>query len=209
MSFPNPPNFIMTQGHSPTVVRGTWEVVQNVLVLGEIPRWAKELIFVAISNDRQCLYCTAAHIACCRMLGVKPEIIQQAIKDVNTIADPKARAMVLFALKCSRNPQSLTEKDYTDLYAWDITRSEAVELIAMAAFAVYANILADATAMDPDEMFQTIESRLEKKRAEMPTQASQSAIVKDCFEPKAKRRPNLCKKFSRRQASVRNPDFAG
>jgi hypothetical protein len=28
-----------------------------------------------------------------------------------------------------------------------------VELIAMSAFAVYANIIADATAMDPDEKF--------------------------------------------------------
>jgi uncharacterized peroxidase-related enzyme len=153
MAFPAPPNFIMTQGHSPTVVRGTWEVVQNVLVLGEIPRWVKELVFVAISNDRQCRYCTAAHAACCRMLGVEPKIIEQAIADVNTIADPRARAMILFALKCSRNPQSLTEKDYSDLYAWGLTESEAVELIAMAGFAVYANIIADATAMDPDEMF--------------------------------------------------------
>ena len=28
-----------------------------------------------------------------------------------------------------------------------------MELIAMSAFAVYANIIADATAMEPDEMF--------------------------------------------------------
>ena len=38
MTFPSPPNFIMTQGHSPTGARGTWEVVRNVLVAGEIPR---------------------------------------------------------------------------------------------------------------------------------------------------------------------------
>jgi hypothetical protein len=31
-----------------------------------------------------------------------------------------------------------------------------MELIAMSAFAVYANIIADATAMEPDEMFETI-----------------------------------------------------
>src|SRR5690349_19458861 len=70
MSFPSAPNFIMTQGHSPTVARGTWELVRNVLVTGEFPRWTKELMFVAISKDRECRYCQAAHIACCRMLGV-------------------------------------------------------------------------------------------------------------------------------------------
>src|SRR5688572_30184844 len=79
MSFPRPPNFIMTQGHSPTVARGTWEVVQNVLVIGEIPRWMKEMVFVAISKDRQCRYCTAAHLACCRMLGVNQTLIDELV----------------------------------------------------------------------------------------------------------------------------------
>lgn len=39
MAFPSAPNFILTQGHSSTVARGTWDVVRNVLVLGSIPRW--------------------------------------------------------------------------------------------------------------------------------------------------------------------------
>ena len=37
-----------------------------------------------------------------------------------------------------------------------LKQSEIVELIAMSAFADYANIIADATAMDPDEMFSTL-----------------------------------------------------
>src|SRR5579859_533370 len=91
MDFPSPPNFIMTQGHSPTVARGTWEVVRNVLVTGEIPRWTKEIIFVAISKDRQCRYCTAAHIACCRMLGVEQSTLEELVNDVNTMTDGKLR----------------------------------------------------------------------------------------------------------------------
>ena len=102
MSFPSPPNFIMTQGHSPTVARGTWELVRNVLVTGELPRWTKEMMFVAISNDRQCRYCTAAHVACCRMLGVNPETLHHLVRDVHSITDPKLRDMILFAIKCSR-----------------------------------------------------------------------------------------------------------
>src|ERR1700733_8009798 len=85
MSFPSAPNFIMTQGHSPSVARGTWEAVQNVLVVGEIPRWTKEMIFVAISKQRGCRYCTAAHIACCRMLGVEPEMLEALVRDVNSM----------------------------------------------------------------------------------------------------------------------------
>ena len=106
MSFPAPPNFIMTQGHSATVVRGTWDVVRNVLVLGLIPRWTKEMIFVAISIDRQCRYCEAAHIACCRMFGVDPKTLQTLVQNLDALTDPKLHAMIRFALKCSRNPQA-------------------------------------------------------------------------------------------------------
>lgn len=153
MSFPAPPNFIMTQGHSATVARGTWEVVRNVLVVGEIPRWTKEMMFVAISNDRGCRYCSAAHIACCRMLGVTPDMLEGLVRDVNTLPDRKLRAMMLFALKCSRDPQSLTEEDFDEMRRHGLKQSEIMETIAMSAFAVYANIIADATAMEPDEMF--------------------------------------------------------
>jgi uncharacterized peroxidase-related enzyme len=156
MSFPSPPNFIMTQGHSPTVARGTWEAVQNILVVGEIPRWIKEMMFVAISKDRNCRYCTAAHIACCRMLGADPKLLEELVLDVASISDAKVRSLILFALKCSRNPQALAEKDFELLRHHGLKQSEIVEVIAMSAFAVYANIIADATALSPDEMFDTV-----------------------------------------------------
>ena len=155
MSFPAPPNFIKTQGHSPTVARGTWEAVCNILVLSKIPRWTKEMVFVAISKDRGCRYCTAAHIACCRMLGVSPQLLEELVRDVNGLPEEKLRATVIFALKCSRDPQSLTEKDYEQLRKHGLGHSEIIEIIAMSAFAVYANIIADATAMNADEMFKS------------------------------------------------------
>jgi len=156
MSFPAPPNFIKTQGHSPTVARGTWEAVLNVLVLGKIPRWTKEIIFVAISKDRGCRYCTAAHIACCRMLGVNPAIIEQMVRDIAAIPDSVLRDMVSFGVKCARDPQSLDKNDYDMLRQHGLGQSELVELVAMSALAVYANIIADATAMEPDKMFNAI-----------------------------------------------------
>jgi uncharacterized peroxidase-related enzyme len=153
MSFPAAPNFITTQGHSPTAARGSWELVRNVLVSGEISRWKKELIFVAISKDRKCRYCLAAHIACCRMLGVELGSIDAMVRDVSNLPDPALREMILFCLKCAREPRSLDESDYKRLRDRGLTQSEIVELVAMSALAVYATIIADATAMEPDEMF--------------------------------------------------------
>ena len=152
MQFPAPPNFIMTQGHSPYVARGTWELVKNVLVGGEIERWKKELIFVAISKERNCRYCLAAHIACCRMLGVD---VEQSLR-MQTVADPTLRDMVLFAMKCARDPQALTSDDYEGLRKNGLSQTQIMELIGMAALAVYANIIADATAMEADTMFDSL-----------------------------------------------------
>jgi len=154
MQFPSAPNFIMTQGHSPVAAQGTWDLVRSVLVSGALPRWIKEIMFVAISHDRNCLYCKAAHMACCRMLKVDPAWIEYAAGDVDLIPDPKLRDMVQFARKCARVPQSLTASDYALLRTYGLADTEIVEIVSMAALAVYANILADATRMEEDPMFE-------------------------------------------------------
>jgi len=154
MGFPAPPNFILTQGHAANVARASWEAVRNILVDGEIPRWTKELIFVAVSVDRNCAYCAAAHIACCRMLHVNPDWLLAVARDrVREIPDAKMRDTLDFAVKAAREPQKLTPRDYAGLRAHGLSTQEIVEVIGMAAFAVYANIIADATAMRADTMF--------------------------------------------------------
>lgn len=154
MGFSEAPNFILTQGHAPNIARGTLEAVRNVLVEGCIARWIKELMFVAISVDRNCMYCSAAHLACCRMLRVNPEWTDAVRRnDTTLISDPKLRTMIEFAVKCARNPQGLSAMDFSRLRSFGLQEPEILEIIGMAAFAVYANIMADATAMPADKMF--------------------------------------------------------
>jgi uncharacterized peroxidase-related enzyme len=153
MGFPAAPNFIKTQGHSLASARGTWGLVQNVLVGGVLPRSLKEMMFVAISTARGCRYCEAAHLACCRMLGVEPAALEHLVSKVSELSPPKARDIIVFGLKCARDPQSLTGEDFDVLRRHGLAQSEIMEVIAMAALAVYANTIADATNMDSDEMF--------------------------------------------------------
>jgi uncharacterized peroxidase-related enzyme len=153
MGFPAPPNFIKTQGHSLAAARGTWGLVQNVLVGGFLPRTLKEMMFVAISQSRACRYCEAAHLACCRMLGIEAAALERLVSNVTDISPPKVRDIILFGLKCARDPQSLTEQDFEGLRRHGLGQSEIMEIISMAALAVYANTIADATGMPADEMF--------------------------------------------------------
>lgn len=153
MGFPEAPNFIKTQGHSSAATRGTWGLVKNVLVEGLLPRTLKEMMFVAISQARKWRYCEAAHLACCRMLGIEPAVLERLVANVSQISPPKVRDIILFGLKCAQDPQSLTEEDYDGLRRHGLAQSEIMEVISMAALAVYANTIADATGMSSDAMF--------------------------------------------------------
>jgi uncharacterized peroxidase-related enzyme len=156
MGFPEAPNFITAQGHSPSVARGTWGLVQNVLIGGALPRTVKEMMFVAVSRDRSCRYCEAAHLACCRMLGVDPETMNELVNNVAILSPAKTRDLLAFAVKCARDPQSIGEEDFATLRGHGLSQEEIVEAIAMSALAVYANIMADATGVEDDVMFSTL-----------------------------------------------------
>jgi uncharacterized peroxidase-related enzyme len=153
MGFPAAPNFIKVQGHSLAAASGTWGLVQHTLVGGALPRTLKEMMFAAISADRKCLYCEAAHLACCRMLGVDDETLGKLSANIEGIDPAKARDILRFGIQCARDPQSLSKADFDALRAHGLRESELVEIVSMSALAVYANIVADATAVPPDEMF--------------------------------------------------------
>jgi alkylhydroperoxidase family enzyme len=87
------------------------------------------------------------------MLKVDPEWIELAAGSIAEIPDPKLREMMLFALKCSRAPRSVTSSDHARLQSFGLSEKEILEIISMAGLAVYANIVADATGMEADEMF--------------------------------------------------------
>jgi alkylhydroperoxidase family enzyme len=65
-------------------------------------------------------------------------------------------AMIAFAVKCARSPQALSPADHSELRWFGLKEPEIVEIIGMAALAAYANIIADATAMQNDDMFEQI-----------------------------------------------------
>jgi uncharacterized peroxidase-related enzyme len=153
MGFPAVPNFLKVQGHSTVVAGATSAIVRSVLAGGEIPLSLKEMLLVAISHQRQCKYCEAAHLACCQMLGVDSQLLDALVNRIEEVSPPKARRILEFGLKCARDPQSLGPSDFEALAAEGLSQSEILETISMSALAVYLNIVADATGVIPDEMF--------------------------------------------------------
>jgi hypothetical protein len=69
--------------------------------------------------------------------------------------------MLEFAMKCARSPQSLAPMEFSRLRSFGLGNLEIMEIIGTAAFAVYANIIADATGMQSDDMFSQVGKALQ------------------------------------------------
>ncbi|MGJ7580752.1 carboxymuconolactone decarboxylase family protein [Variovorax sp. RHLX14] len=156
MGFPMTPNFMKMHGHSAAATKGTWGLLQGTLLSGNLPRALKEMLIAAISHDRKCMYCEAAHLACCRSLGIDSETLQALVENVEHLAPEKVRDIILFAVKCARDPQGMTSEDYASLHRHGLNDEDVMELISVTGLAVYLNIVADATGVTPDDMFFSI-----------------------------------------------------
>lgn len=153
MGFPMTPNFMKMHGHSSAAAKGTWGLLQGAMLSGNLPRALKEMLVAAISHDRKCIYCEAAHLACCRSLGVDIVILQALVENLKELTPEKVRDIILFGVKCARNPQGMAQEDYAALHRHGLNDGDIMELIAVVGLAVYLNIVADATGVAPDDMF--------------------------------------------------------
>ena len=150
------PNCFQTLAHAPAAMEGTWNVYRDVGNRGLLPTALKEMVFVAISAARHCQYGTTAHLACCALLGVDAVTLALLDTNIDAIEPPRTREVIRFAVHCATDPGSVPPADYEGLRSQGMTDAELVALVAMAAFSVYATIVADALKVDIDTGFHAI-----------------------------------------------------
>ena len=63
-------NFWRALAHDPTLLKSTWQRVQDVMAPGELDPLVKELIYVAVSTVNGCGYCVHSHTAAARARGM-------------------------------------------------------------------------------------------------------------------------------------------
>jgi uncharacterized peroxidase-related enzyme len=144
------PNFFQTLANSQDVLEGTWNVYRNVSTRGSISEVLKEMIFVAISAAKKCVYCEAAHLAFCRILKVDAQTCQNLVSNVDAIRPARTRDIVKFGVKVGISPESMCDADYQVLHQHGINDMEIIEIVAMSAFAMYAITVAEALKLDVD-----------------------------------------------------------
>lgn len=114
----------------------------------------REMIVVATSAANQCQYCVIAHGAILRIRAKNPLIADQIATNYRK-ADitPRQKAMLDFAMKVSRDAESVGDADFAALKGHGFSDDDIWDIAAVAAFFALSNRMANVTAMRPNDEF--------------------------------------------------------
>ncbi len=124
---------------------------------GGLSKAEREMIVVATSAANECQYCVIAHGAILRVRAKNPLIADQIASNYRK-ADitPRQRAMLDFAMKVSRDAQTIDEADYAALAAHGLDAEDAWDIAGIAAFFGMSNRLANAFSLRPNDAFYSL-----------------------------------------------------
>ena len=88
-------NFWRALAHDPTLLKSTWQRVQDVMAPGELDPLVKELIYVAVSTVNGCSYCVHSHTAAARAKGMTPGQHAELLRVVALASQTNALAHAL------------------------------------------------------------------------------------------------------------------
>ena len=146
-----PFNGFTSMGERPDLMSGFWEFTKGAIVGGTLPPTVKQMVCMTIAMQNNCRYCTVAHTGALQAMGVPDEVIKSCAADPElSEVPPPQRAMILFALKLARDPQSLSDEDFKNLRSFGLSDGEIMELIMVSTWATAINIWTDASQVPVD-----------------------------------------------------------
>lgn len=129
----------------------TWNTLKNILLGGELPRSLKELVFIAVSNEKNCSYCTDIHTAMCKLLNVNEGDIQKILAKGTNLNPKRVKLSIEFSIKMAVNPGLIVESDHQTLLDAGLTKSQIFELMALVSLVNYSNTLAQGMMIEVDQ----------------------------------------------------------
>jgi uncharacterized peroxidase-related enzyme len=149
------PNVFLALAHRPEEFRAFF-AYHDALMLRDsaLTKAEREMIVVATSGVNHCLYCVVAHGAILRIYAKNPLVADQVAVD-HRKADitPRQVAMLDFAVKLARAPESVTEADRAALRAHGFAEEDIWDIGAITAFFALSNRMAHLVEMRPNEQF--------------------------------------------------------
>jgi len=114
----------------------------------------REMIGVVVSAENRCLYCLIAHGAELRQLLGDTVLADTIAVDYRRAPlDARRRAMCDFAVKLTRSPSEISERDLEGLCAAGFIDEDAWDVAEVAAMFNFSNRLASASGMMPNQEY--------------------------------------------------------
>jgi uncharacterized peroxidase-related enzyme len=151
-----PPIWMTSLGHNPTLIRAYWEKTRGSLLEGELPYVLKEMVVFVVSRVNGAQYCEACHAHAA--LQQDPTLTYQ---DLVTILDedsqvpllPAHRAALQFAQRMADNANLIADKDFEALEQAGFTDSEVRELLSVIDMAMMFNCYTSAMKLPLDPQY--------------------------------------------------------
>jgi uncharacterized peroxidase-related enzyme len=130
------PNTTRAMANAPAVLDGYLQL-SGALGKGTLPAKAREQIALAVAQANGCDYCVAAHSAIGRMVGLTVDQIRDS--RLATAVDPKADALVRFALKVLNARGAVSNGDLDEVRGAGFDDAAIAEVVANVALHVFTN----------------------------------------------------------------------
>jgi len=149
------PNVFLTLAYRPDEFRAFFAYHDALMEKDSgLTKAEREMIVVATSAANQCHYCVIAHGAILRIRAKNPVIADQiAVNYRKADITPRQRAMLDFAMKVSREANTVSETDFAEMAGHGFSDDDIWDIAAIAAFFALSNRLANVTAMRPNDEF--------------------------------------------------------
>ncbi len=130
------PNLLRTMAQSPAVLDAYFGF-GRALGAGSLSAGVREQIAVAVSAANGCEYCTAAHTALGRQLGVADDELAAALTSAS--GDPKVEAALRFAVRIVEARGWVGDDDLERVREAGYGDGEVAEIIATVAHSIFSN----------------------------------------------------------------------
>lgn len=149
------PNVFLTLAHRPDEFRAFF-AYHDALMLKDsgLSKAEREMIVVATSGLNHCPYCVIAHGAILRIHARNPLIADQvAVHHRKADITPRQAAMLDFACKLARTPESMLESDHAQLRSHGFSEEDIWDIGAITAFFALSNRMAHLIDMRANDEF--------------------------------------------------------
>jgi uncharacterized peroxidase-related enzyme len=143
------PNFFAMMAHRPAVVQHFLALYPAIMYEGTVEPRYKELAYLKASLGNSCLYCTRAHTATAKRLGIPDEQLSALCSQHSEAFDAKEKATLRYAEYMTQNVSAIPASVLAELQLYYNTE-QIIELTLAICMANFTNRFNNALHIEPD-----------------------------------------------------------